>query len=572
MKRYNVFILLTLISGNVLASNHDCRIYDRQMENLSPCQTRFNNFEGDIRTRENEILSQHPVYEAMTEERLADTTRKDTVGHGISPLLHNQRNIIATSYGAGKQTGDFLTYEGRSNYDWRIYGHGSHRFGKDGTLYGTVQYARGKHRGISWNAMRYPELYWPYAITDSTGGDSQFESYKVEGGYGVNLGKMWLGAIAQFDGEQAHRMTDPRVLNNTTFLQLGMDLGYLSANKHRWMLECKYLRNKQYEHDRYWRPGEQQRFFVLYGFGLYDTKESSVSFGRSRMFYINGLKSHLSYSSPEDEPLQLNVNLGYQYNHLNVEESDIMDLYAKKTTILTPQLHLQWQCGNRTRLHLYTEHNLQNNLGYERVFEKYMTNVATSTYDYRQIAEYQNYKLSEQTGNGALRAEFDLGKHSTMGVQGGITYFNRTEQNTFYDFKVENFNLTPYGRLDYRLAKKRYEFALGLQMGHQQAIRHKYDVEITASSIEHLDFQTCFAPYAYFAAEYWQTCADLSYTYFFKGFGLGAKMCYMNITGDRLSDVIYTKTIGFNSVCPMISTNPDQHNEQWFNTSLFVVF
>ena len=50
------------------------------------------------------------------------------------------------------------------------------------------------------------------------------------------------------------------------------------------------------------------------------------------------------------------------------------------------------------------------------------------------------------------------------------------------------------------------------------------------------------------------------------------RLKYMNISGNRLDDVEYTKEIGFNSICPMISPQSDIHNEQWINGSIFVLF
>ena len=539
---------------------------------LSPSESRANSFNTDISANRELRLSKHPVFHAIDNDlRRRDSADTDTTATHAQPL-HSYQNIVLTGYSAGKAEGDFLPYEGNGSYDWRLYGHGSHNYGKAGTLSGTVAYARGKHRNIGWSTTRFPDLYWPFILTDTTGGNSQFETYDIEGQYGVNLGSIWLGASAKFKGEQAHRMTDPRLLNNTTFLQFGLDLGYVTPKGQQLMLGGGYLRNKQYEHDRYWRPGEQQRFFVVHGFGLYDNKESGVFMGTSRMHYLNGFLTDFSYTSPVQKKVCVTANIGYQRNKLTVEENKYYDLYASTTSVFTPQLHFKWQCGKTISIHLLSEHELMKRLGYERVFERYMTNIAKSTYDYRQIAEYQNYKLTTQQGANALRAEFALGRHSTFGLQGGANYLHRNEQNTFYHFEVDNLNVMPYGRADYKLTKKKFEFSTSVQSGIQSVRNHTYDVDITASSISHLDFQTCFAPYAYYAAEYTQTVAEISYTYFLKKCGIGAKVKYMNITGERLKDVGFDKPVGYYAACPMIQTMPDKHNEQWFNVSTFVIF
>lgn len=556
--------------GNVFANNY--RHTDHSDYCLSPSESRYGSFNSDVAASRNERLDQHPVFKVVGEKSgVYDTVATDSSSIQAEHL-RNYRNIVLTSYSAGKMEGDFLPYEGNGSYDWRLYGHGSHSYGKAGTLSGTVAYARGKHRNIGWNTMRYPDLYWPFVLTDSTGGNSQFETYDIQGQYGVDLGAICLGASAQFRGEQAHRMTDPRLLNNTTFLQFGLDFGYVTPQGQQLMLGGGYLRNKQYESNRYWRPGEQQRFFVLHGFGLYDNKESGVFMGIERMYYMNGFLADLSYTSPQQKKVCATVNLGYQRNKLTVEEDAHYDLYASATSTFSPQLHLRWQCGKAVSFHLLSDNVLTKRLGYERVFERYMTNTATSSYDYRQIAEYQNYRLVTQQGANALRAELDFGKSGEFGFQGGINFFHRNEKNTFYGYEVDNLNLIPYGRIDYKLKRRRFELEADLQSGYQSARNYTYDVEITASSIDHLDFQTCFAPYAYYASNFAQTVAELSYTYFLRKCGIGAKVKYMTINGERTKTVEFDKPVGYYANCPTIKTTPDKHNEQWFNVATFIVF
>ena len=553
------YTILAIFSTFVLPIyGQDAPIYEWQTNSLSPSESRWTEVASSIDSRITSSLRLHPVYHAMM-----------NAGNDSSLL---KQNIVLTSFGKGKTNGDFLPYEGKANKDWRLFGHGCHNFGKHGTLYGTIQYARGTHKEISWSAMRFPELYWPYTLTDSTGGDSHFEYYGIEGGYGVKLRKVYFGVIAQFDGELAHRMTDPRLKNNTTFLQLGFDAGYISPKGHRLMAEAKYLRNKEHESDSYWRPGEQQRFFTLYGFGLYDNKRSTVSGGRSRMYYINGFKSHLSYASPTEKKLCTTINLGWNINKMDAEESDFTSPYGSRTTTLTPQIEFKWKINENNVVSLLSDNNLEKRLGYERVFEKYVTNSATSTYDYRQIAENQYYSLSSRHGLNAVRYAFSFGKHNTLGFQYGVGYFCRKEKNSFYDFSVVNKNIVLLPRIDYKLSAKKHELSACFNWGRQKVRLHEYDVDIKTSSIQHLDFQTCFAPYAYYASEYDLIAADLTYVYNFNKFVLGLRLKYMNISGNRLDDVEYTKEIGFNSICPMISPQSDIHDEHWLNGTLFVLF
>lgn len=172
----------------------------------------------------------------------------------------------------------------------------------------------------------------------------------------------------------------------------------------------------------------------------------------------------------------------------------------------------------------------------------------------------------------ALRYAVSFGKYNTLGVQCGMGYFYRGEKNKFYDFSLFNRNCSVIPRIDYRLSSPKHELSVGVNWAHQMVRQHDYEVDIKTTSIQHLDFQTCFAPYAYYAAEYDMLAADLSYVYHLRKVGLGMRLRYMNVSGNRLEDVAYTKEIGFNSVCAMISPQPDRHDEHWLNGSLFVIF
>ena len=184
----------------------------------------------------------------------------------------------------------------------------------------------------------------------------------------------------------------------------------------------------------------------------------------------------------------------------------------------------------------------------------------------------QYYSLYTRQGLNAVRYSVSFGKHNTIGLQYGMGYFYRSEKNSFYDFSVVNKNILYLPRIDYKLSAKKHELSACFNWGRQKIKQHEYDVDIKTSSIQHLDFQTCFAPYAYYASAYDLIAADLTYIFHFKKCGLGMRLKYMNISGNRLNDVEYTKEIGFNSICPMISAQSDIHDEHWCNGSIFILF
>jgi len=480
---------------------------------------------------------------------------------------------IFTSFSASETDGDFLVYKGRSGNKAALEGIAIKDYGKYGILSGRAYYAKGLDRDISWNAMRFPDFYMPYIITDSTGGDSRFEIYCAESGYAKNINKWHLGFDFKFFGEQAYRLTDPRVLNNTTFLTFKLSVGKTFKNQSGVLATFYYMRNKQYEHDRYWRPGEQQRFFVLYGFGLYDMKESVVSFGVSRMYYINNFGSELFYILSKSGRLNATIGFTYDYKKMYTEESDILKLYNTCTHNLLPKVDIKYAFTKKFDVKLQSISDILMRKGYENIYEKYVTDVATSTYDFRKIADEQNYIFNLIDSKNTLRFEYNNDKIN-IGVETSASVFYRLEKNTKYCYKVKNINFLPAVKTDISFDSKNHKenIYFGVEYQKQKSLKNTYDVEIKNNAIPHLDFQTCFAPYAYYSAEFNKISCQISYKHRFEKYSVGIKFSGIIIDGNRLPEVEYTKEIGYNSICPMISTHADKHNEKIFSTALFVTF
>lgn len=209
MKRLFIYYLVSLMAVSALhAQTSD--LLERHQEALSPSETRFNAHAEDMKVRRLRQLYSNPTFYEWVHN--ADTTYR----------VRKYDCSLYTGYAIGDQDGDFLHYEGNGSYDYRLGAFGEYSIRENGTIFGKVRYARGKHKNIGWSAMRSPELYLPYISTDSIGGDFEFEDYQIEGGYAFTLNEWKLGVYGTFHGEQAHRMSDPRALNNTTWLNLGL--------------------------------------------------------------------------------------------------------------------------------------------------------------------------------------------------------------------------------------------------------------------------------------------------------------------------------------------------------------
>ncbi len=524
---------------------------------LSPAETRFQASACNFTMEDATTLYDNPAFMQVCNLR-ADSTQKQLSAVGYIGM-------------AGADTeGDFLPYEGNGSSDFRAGAYGEYATRNSGILAGHIQYARGKHRNIGWSAMRLPELYLPYISTDSCGGDFKFESYYAEGSYAFNLREWNLGVKASFYGEQAYRVTDPRALNNTTWLKFNAGVAR-HLGGHLLMLDAGYGRNKQHMQLRYWRPGQQDRFFVCYGFGLYDTRQSAVSFGKARMYYDDQFNMKLQYMSPEGKPLQLHASLGYVYDLMETEESDILVLYEAHTSTLTPLLRLTYTPNRKWDFSLIAKANLQSRKGYENIIEKYLANEDYNSYDYRIIDSQQNYTRDINTATVAAAATYHLPTLS-LGLQCGLTsdQYKEKYSNGGYLMKV---NATlPHFRFVLDWQGRRDAINAALTYTTRSVNSHTYDVTLFNTTIKHLDFQHAFALYAYRAAEYGTFTTELTWRHRIGKTWVGLSGNLSLTSGDRLDDAIYYGTVAFKSSAPMIQPNPDKHNERYGSLTAFVVF
>ena len=93
---------------------------------------------------------------------------------------------------------------------------------------------------MGWSALRNPELYWPYIVSDSTGGDFRYEKYNLMCGYSFRLGRFDLGVSGEYTGDFAFRQNDPRIEDISTWLTLKAGAAY-TFRRHVIALNAEFI-------------------------------------------------------------------------------------------------------------------------------------------------------------------------------------------------------------------------------------------------------------------------------------------------------------------------------------------
>jgi hypothetical protein len=494
---------------------------------------------------------------------------KNPAFHNLNSLDFKLNSYLSVNYSKSKLYGDYITAEGNEFEDFRICAAAYKPVTINSTLSGHIQLSRGIHKNISWNTARDYDLYSPYISTDSIGGDFKFKEYLVFGNYAFNISKFSLGINAYFKGERAHRETDPRCLNTSSCI--GSKLGIMKQFSNN-ILAAKIgiEKNKQHITMRYWRPGQQERFFVARGLGLYDEYTSRVSFGYSRMYYLKSYIGGLTYISDSKNTNQIRSDIEYKFSKMKTEESIIRDLYEYKNHELSSSINFKHNFNKRKAFSISIISEFSRRIGYENIFINELVDKKNNIYDYKNIDIQKNYELLNFNNNISIDYTINKKDRSEFKFISGIDSKYRKENHK--ENYITNSSINPYISLNYKL--KFNDIQLYIKPVFKKKFTQKNNYNITYpknTNIEYLEFQHAFNQYAYYNSEWNALSLDSKIVKDLLKYKLGIGLKLMYIDGNRDKNTNYTKGISFNSRADLINSYTDKHNEKWISFYIFIL-
>lgn len=491
-----------------------------------------------------------------------------------SENLMGQGTIFtAFDYSRGKQEGDYLPYQGKDFRDFSFRAHGYSKKEKS-TFLGKASFSTGIQKQYDWNAVRHAELYWPYIVADSTGGDYHYETYTVMGAYSFELRKVNVGVSAEYKGDFAYRQNDPRAENITTWLTLNAGAAY-RVGGNIYSAGIEYMLHRQHVDLHHFRTGQFAGFFIEYGFGMFDYVHSPIFRSMKRQQHLNDWGVNLAFHSDPNRPLRISAQLKYTHDLMTTEENIYkLNLYRATTHKWGMTCSMLWD-NAVWGIGWSADLNTAKKDGQENIFERYVSAVidGVDVYDYNKIGEHHRYHLQTTNGQTDLKLSCFL-PHSTLSVLGGVTCFMRNETYDEYDYQIKNTLLTPLVGMELAHRPSNYDILIRGTWGHRMSLNNTYRVGIDLE--RHTEFQHAFTPYAYYAhhADIITIEATVARTFAFGKIGINAQLMYQK--GRRLSDVSYDpeRYAAANPYInrPTISCDPDIHNASYGKVTLFTVF
>lgn len=566
-KRLGILALLSVFFFSTEAIAQNSYLYE--LSN-SPTQSEFkeNIIRPEIETR-NYALDNPALIHRMIEDR-----RYFFTDNPMRQTARTRTLFVGAEGSLGEHEGDYLPVEGNNFRDVSVRANGYTR-STNSTFLGKVGFTAGEHKHIGWNTQRYPDLYWPYIMADSTGGNTHYEKYNILCAYSTRIGKADLGVSGEYIGDFAFKQNDPRIENITTWLTLKTGVAY-SYGKHLFSLGLEYTLHRQHMDVKHFRSGQFTGFFVEYGFGMYDYIHSPVFNSTKQQNHINNLGVTLAFNSNPEKRLRMNARAKYNYDRMNTEEYIYkLNLYRAATHLLNLNYGLLW--NNATwGIHFLVDADVSQRNGREFLFERYVSSVVdgVDVYDYKKIGHQDRYRLNKFKGKSSMKVSYFLNERYIFSLSGSIDYFRRDETYKEKGYEIKNALITPSAGIGLDYGGRGYDISLQVCWGHRHSLDNAYHVGLEME--KHTEFQHAFSTYAYYGNNADICTAELTVSKDFSFAKLGLQAQMLCIRGNRLSDIRYDRDrfehSGLVSSRYAISLNPDKHNAHWTKLAVFAEF
>ncbi len=239
------------------------------------------------------------------------------MAHSLLPLQYDVR--IETGYRSEKTDGKrpYNVFEG-NGLQRRYLNASGYRLDSTGTVVGGIaDYTFQERRNTGWSNVADTELFYPYLVADSVGGNYFSETYRVGGFYGKTLNKLLLGGRFDYRGAVYYRKVDPRPRNDVSEMKFSVGAVY-PLNEYRVGAYLSYTNYYQQIGISVLKSDRKDRFFSMNGLGLFDYSLSATESNYSRYFSLNEWQSGLHFSHIDNKNWAAMVTFSQQY----VDEKD----------------------------------------------------------------------------------------------------------------------------------------------------------------------------------------------------------------------------------------------------------
>jgi hypothetical protein len=254
--------------------------------------------------------------------------------------------------------------------------------------WGSASYAKGTDLNVRWTNTTDVHKTGPYVMADSTGGNRNFERFEIEGALAQSFSFGTVGFAAQYRAEGTYRLRDPRAATTVSDLHLKLGWTRQTTNYEMGLAawgESYFQRASSYN----FTPDRKDKFYLMYGFGLFNSKYSTTE--SSYTFYYNGYYAGThAFIRPRTQNNGWIASLHAQNGQTTPKLNNIAPAIFHALTL---QAEAGYQWVQNKNIHQATV-NIQHHedKGTEQHYETIVTNEETQSTDQRLISKSNKYQ------------------------------------------------------------------------------------------------------------------------------------------------------------------------------------
>lgn len=373
-----------------------------------------------------------------------------------------------------------LVWDGKRGEFTDININGIHRTSDNSFWRGGAGYKRGTRFDTQWSNTAQSEIFYPYLVGDSIGGNYKSETYWLGGGYGKRFNRSTLAGDFTYSGSVSWRNSDPRPKN--TNADLALKLGYLYESRIGiFGLSAGYQNYKQHLNINIEEDYRKDKFYLMLGMGLYDRRYSTLESSYSRYYRGNAWEIGFSYFQKENAGFFAEAN--YKSSRFQVEESDFR-ISAKANTNNLNLLagYLQQVCGQYSIDYLAGV-SLSKRTGTENAYKNEVSNDQTGATVPVLISSNSPFRLTQ--GYYFLQTRLRNKDENRLFKQANVLIGMQTENETYEELyaRYTNFISSIGGEFCFPINQRvvfETDLSLAYRMNLNKALHHDSSDEVVS--------------------------------------------------------------------------------------------
>lgn len=198
---------------------------------------------------------------------------------------------------------------GRGGKQFGVEASSFQHLGANSVVWGKASYQNGKKYDVTWNETSDFLLLYPYVMGDAKGGDQNYESYRLDGGYSTRHGKICYGVDMGYRTLSEYRDRDPRPNNTVADLYAQGGIGLNIWGSYSVALTATAGKYKQTNELAFYNELGTQMVYHLTGIGNDFTRFS----GQGKNCFYKGYSIGAEISMASKETTGWSASAGYLF-------------------------------------------------------------------------------------------------------------------------------------------------------------------------------------------------------------------------------------------------------------------